>query len=113
MTPYDVSLIKRVTCNSVYIGKTIRHLLVRQYEHIRLSVFTEKALKYTDKDATVIRKYCHQNEHGSSVDSFEIVGTAVNDFRLRLKESLLILKEKPYFNIAQESIPLYLFDNDC
>ena len=62
-------------------------------------------------DATAIRKHCHQNEHRCSVDNLEIVGTAVNDFHLKLKESLLISKMKPWLNIAQESMPLYLFDN--
>ena len=42
------------TCNNVYIGKTKRHLLVRQYEHLGTSIFTDKALKYTEKDATAI-----------------------------------------------------------
>ena len=41
----------------------------------------------------------------------EIVGTAVNNFHLKLK-GLLILKMKPYLNIPQQSMPLYLFDND-
>ena len=40
-----------------------------------------KALKYTKKDAAVIRKHCHQNEHRCSVDIFEIVGTAVNEIK--------------------------------
>ena len=100
------------TCNSVYIGKTKRHLLVRQYEHLGLSVLTNKALKYTEKDATVIRKHCHQCEHYCTVDNFKIVGNATNDFYLKLKESLLILKMKPSLNIAQESIPLLLFEDD-
>ena len=59
-----------------YICKTKWHLLVRQYGHLSLSVFTEKALKYTAKDAKAIRKYCHQNKHRYSADNFEIV---VND----------------------------------
>ena len=46
------------------------------------------------------------------MDNFEVVGTAANDFHLKLKESLSILKMKPCLNIAQESMPLYLFDND-
>ena len=46
------------------------------------------------------------------MDDFEIVGTSANNFHLKLKESLLILKIKPCLNIAQESMPLYLFDND-
>ena len=87
------------TCNSVYIGKTKWHLLVHQYEHLGFSVLTEKALKHIEKDATETRKYCHENKHRCSVDNFEIVGTAVNDFHLKLKE--LILKMKPRLNIAQ------------
>ena len=39
---------------SVYIGKTERHLLVRQYKHLGTSIFTDKALKYPEKDATAI-----------------------------------------------------------
>ena len=100
------------TCNSVYIGKTKRHLLVRQYEHLGLSILTNQALKYTEKDATVIRKHCHQYEHYCTVDNFKIVGNATNDFYLKLKESLLILKMKPSLNIAQESIPLLLSEDD-
>ena len=95
------------TCNSVYINKTKRHLLVRHYDHLVLSVWTEKALKYTE-DATEIRKNCHENKHHCGVDNFEIVRTAVNDIHLKLKESLLILKMKSCLNIAQESMPLYL-----
>ena len=46
----------------------------------------EKALKFTEKDATPIRKHCHQIEHRCVVDIFEIFGTAVNDLHLKLKE---------------------------
>ena len=44
------------TCNSVYIGKTKRHYLVHQFEHLGLSVFTNKALRYSDEDVTSICK---------------------------------------------------------
>ena len=67
--------------------KTKRHLLVRQYEHLDLSVLTEKGLKYTEKEAAAIRKDCHENKQHCSVDNFDIVSTAVNDFHLKLKES--------------------------
>ena len=53
------------TCNSFYIGKTKRHL--------GLSVFSNKALRYSDKDATAIRN-------------------SVNNYFLQLKESLLCLQ---------------------
>ena len=100
------------TCNSVYIGKTKQHLLVRQYEHSGLSFLSEKALKYTEKDARAIRKHCYENKHCCNVDNFQIVGTVVNDFHLKLKQTLLILKMKPCLNIAKESMPLYFFNND-
>ena len=101
------------TCNSVYIGKTKRNLLVRQYEDLGTSIFTDKALIYTEKDATTIRKHCYKHQHNSRLDNFQVLGNAVKNFHLQLKESLLILKMKPSLNIAKESMPLYLFDNDC
>ena len=70
-------------------------------------------LKYTKKDATAIRKHCYQHQHNSRLDNFQVLGNAVNNFHLKLKESLLILKMKPSLNIAEESVPLYLFDNEC
>ena len=100
------------TCNSVYIGKTKRHYLVRQFEHLGLSVFTNKALKYSDKDATAIRKHCHHQNHVNCTDNFKIMGNSVNNYFLQLKESLLILKLRPTLNVAKESMLLYLFDND-
>ena len=99
-------------CNNVYIGKTKRHLIVRQYEHLGKSIATEKPLRYSDKDATAIRKHCHSLDHLASIDNFSILGNAMNNYHLSLKESLLILKLKPSLNVAKESIPLYLFDND-
>ena len=59
------------TCNSVYIGKTKRHYLVCQFEHLGLSIFSNKAIAI--KDATAIRN-------------------SVNNYFLQLKESLLCLQ---------------------
>ena len=86
------------TCNSVYFGKTKRHLLVREYEHSGFIRFYGKGIK-------VHRKRCYSNQKTLKA------GTTVNYFHLKLKESLLILKMKPRLNIAQESMPLCLFDN--
>ena len=44
------------------------------------------------------------------MDNFKVVGAAINDFYLKLKESLLISKMKPCLYIAQKKMPLYLFD---
>ena len=99
-------------CNNVYIGKAKHHLIARHYEHLGKSIATGKPLRYSDKDATAIRKHCHSPDHLASIDNFSMLGNAMNNYHLSLKESLLILKLKPSLNVAKESIPLYLFDND-
>ena len=43
--------------------------------------------------------------------NFEIVGTAVNDFHLKLKESLLILKMKPPYTFVLMILDM-LFGNN-
>ena len=100
------------TCNSVYTGKPQRFCLVHQFEHLGLSVFTNKALRYSDKDATTICKHCHHQNHINCTDNFKIMENSVNNNFLLLKESLLILKLKPSLTVAKESMSLYLFDND-
>ena len=70
------------TCNSVYIGKAKRHDLVRQFEHFGLSVFTNKALRYSDKDATAIHEHCHYQNHVNCTDNFKIIGNSVNNYFL-------------------------------
>ena len=98
-------------CIGVYIGETKRYFLVREYEHLGKSILTEKSLKYTEKDATAIRKHCHNHCHTADTSCFSLVGNAANKYHLKLKESLLILKMKPSLNVAKESMALYLFEN--
>ena len=90
-------------CNDVYIGETKRHFLVREYEHLGKSILTEKNLKYTEKDATAIRKHCHNHGHTADTSCFSLVGNTVNKYHLKLKESLLVFKMKPSLNVAKES----------
>ena len=90
-------------CTDVYVGETKRHLLVRQYEHLGKSILADKPSKY--------RKNCHQNNHQAD-SCFTLIDCASNNFHLKLKESLLILKLKPSLNMAKESMSLYLFDNE-
>ena len=97
------------TSNSVYIDKTKQHLLVRQYEHLGLSVLAEKALKYTEKDATAMRKHCYENKHRCSVDTFEIVANAVNDFHLKLKKIFFNFKNEAMFKYRKRINTVILF----
>ena len=98
------------TCNCTYIGETKRHFQVRSHEHMGISLLTNKPLTYNANNATGIKKHCHELEHHSNIDDFQIVGHASNKFHLRMKESLLIKLEKPsIINVQKKSIPLCVF----
>ena len=76
-------LLYKFTCNisySVHIGKTKRYYLVCQFEHLGLSAFTNKALRYSDKDAISIRKHCHHQNHVNCCHNFKITGKSVNNY---------------------------------
>ena len=94
------------------IGKTKHHIIICQYEHLDELIVRDKPLRYSDKYVTAIRKHCHILDHLASIDKFSILGNAMNNYHLPLKESLLIFKLKPSLNVAKESILLYFFDND-
>ena len=113
MNSKEVHKFKCNICNDVYVGETKRHLLVRQCEHLGKSILTEKQSKYNEKDAAAIRKYCHQNNRQVDSSCFTLIGSASNNFHLKLKKSLLTLKLKLLLNVAKESTLLYLFDNDA
>ena len=108
--------------NSMYIDQTKQHLWtfkIRQCEpsisKCRFIILYRKDIKvlYTEKkNVTAIKKHCHQNEHRCSVDYFEIVDNAINDFEFKLKESLLAFKMKPCLKIRKNPLPLYLLHND-
>ena len=84
---------------------------MRSYEHLGLSIVTNREFKFNNKLATSVRKHCVHNSHNNCLDNFKIIGGAKNKFHLKLKESLIIHKEKPDLNIAKESLPLKLFEN--
>ena len=99
-------------CNSIYIGKTKRHFVVRANEHLGLSLRTGKKYTYNPNNGnnSIILDHLHQSEEcNGNLDNFEIIGKANNDYFLRIKESLLIKKFKPLLNSKDKSIPLYLF----
>ena len=101
-------------CNSIYIGKSKRHFLIRAYEHLGLSYRTDKKYTYNHANSnnTIVLNHINRNSNcKGTLDSFDIIGRAKNDFFLRIKESLLIKKIKPtLLNPNSQSVPLKLFD---
>ena len=79
-----------------------------------LSYRTGGKLKYSPNysNNTAVLNHLHEKDScNGSLDSFDIVGGARNDFFLKIKETLLIKKVKPtLLNPNGQSVPLYLFD---
>ena len=98
------------SCNAVYHGKTKRHFRVRANEHLGISCLSGKPFKYDGPNATAIREHCHVHSHGNGITDFKIVGSAKNDYFLRIKESLMLYKSDNTINRAGTSIPLLLFN---
>ena len=98
------------SCKTTYIGKSIRHFQIRYSEHLGISVLTNKPYTFNHKNSTSVNSHCHDCKHKNNSGSFKIIGTAKNDFHLKIKESLNILKEKPLLNKTVKSFPLYLFE---
>ena len=99
-------------CNLVYFGKTKRHYKVRLFEHLGISLRTNKPFTYNPNNLnnTTVLDHIHKCKNSASMDDFKIIGTARNDYFLCLKESLLIQKDKPLLNEKGKSVPLALFE---
>ena len=96
--PRDLNslIIYRFTCNtckSIYIGETKRHFLVRAYEHLGVSILTNRNYGYQENTATAVRNHCHDLNHQCNLDDFMIIGNANNKYYLTIKEALIIHKE--------------------
>ena len=98
-------------CNLVYYGKTFRHFKVRAFEHLGLSLRTGKQYTFNPKNNnnTAVLNHLHKCNCDASLHDFRIIGSARNDYHLRIKESLIIQRDKPTLNNSVQSIPLTLF----
>ena len=94
-------------CNATY-GQTQRHFFVRASEHLGITHLTGKFVKTTRKSA--IFDHMWWDSHKASFDTFSALLKESNPFKLQLKESLLISRDKPILNKNIYSFPLELFD---
>ena len=95
-------------CNTSYYGKSIRHLDIRSGEHIGVSPLTGKKVKPI-KGSAVHDHLLHCN-YLPSFDNFRILAQVNKKILLEIKESLLIMRDKPSLNRNISSAPLYPFD---
>ena len=78
---------------------------MKAYIHLGLSIFTEKT-KGVD---TTMKSHCREKKHDITMDNIEVIARDENPFHLRIKESLLIKRDKPALNNNVYSTPLLLF----
>ena len=84
-----------------------RHLNIRLDEHSGVSPLTRKKSKA--KRTTVIKDHMLLCDRIVSLKDFKILVSSNSEFHLKIKESLLILCDKPELNRNEKSLPLYLF----
>jgi len=94
-------------CNDTYYGKTERHFKVRASEHLGITPLTNKRVKKPKESA--VNEHLLYFGHDANFESFEILAKESNAFKLAIKESLLISRDKPPLNKNIYSIPLQLF----
>ena len=104
-------IIYRYTCSNckvTYYGKTFRHFYTRAAEHVGISNLTGKRLKNVKRSA--VSDHLLQCNWAINFDDFSILATGFNKFKLLLRESLLMKRDKTILNRTIESFPLELFD---
>ena len=95
-------------CNAIYYSQTQRYFSVRTSEHLGITHLTGKFVKTPKKFG--IFDHLLLDGHKASFDNFSILLKESNAFKLQLKESLLISREKPVLNKNIYSFPLELSD---
>ena len=93
-------------CNLCYYGLAERHFKVRSFDHLGLSIYTNKPIKGVP---TAMKTHWRNTKHNITMDSITVLAREENAFHLRIKESLLIKRDKPILNNNLYSTPLYLF----
>ena len=91
-------------CKESYYGESIRHLDIRSEKHIDVSPLTGKKVKPSDNSAI-----CDHLLHCNilpSFDNFSVLAHESKKYLLEIKESLLIMRDKPSLNRSINSVYL-------
>ena len=62
------------------------------------------------KTTAAIKDHALFSDRVVSLEDFKISASSNSEFHLKIKESLLIARDKPESNGSEESLPLFLFD---
>ena len=94
--------------NESYYGESIRHLDIRSGKHIGLSPLTGKKV-IPSNNSDISDRFLHCN-FLASFNNFRVLAHENKKYLLEIKETLLIMRDKPSLNRNINSAPLYLFD---
>ena len=89
-------------CNEFYYGECVRHLAVRSGEYTGISPLTNR------KDSAVCHNLLNYN-YSATFEDFSVLCHEHKKYFLELKESLLIIRNRPSMNWNIRSTPLYIF----
>ena len=93
--------------NESYYGECVRHINVRIGEHIGISILTKNKVKPKGSAVSDHLLLCNNSQ---SFENFSVLTKENKKFLLKLKESLLIMRDKLSLNRNIRSAPLYLFE---
>ena len=98
------------SCNALYYGKSDRHFHHRACEHLGISHLTGKRYK-TPKPSAISDHILHTG-HDADIADFKIIvkERSRSAYKLLIRESLLIHRDKPLLNKTTTSFPLELFN---
>ena len=75
-----------------------------------ISPFTGKRVKQLPHQVTAVGEHIIDSKHDASLDDFSFISVSCpNDFKLKIRESLLISRDKPLLCRQKTSIPLVVF----
>ena len=94
-------------CNESYYGECVKHLAVRSGEYIGISPLTNRKV-LPKKDSAVCHHLLNCN-YSLTFEEFSVLCHA-KKFLLELKDSLLIMKDRPSVNRNVRSAPHYLLE---
>ena len=89
--------------DATYYGETCQHLNV----WVGLPLIGKKS---KSKTTTATKDHMLFCDHLVSLEDFKILTGSNSEFHLKIKESLLISRDKPDLNRNQKCLPFYLFD---
>ena len=94
--------------NEFSYGEGVRNLAIRSGEHISISPLTKKTVHHR-KGSAVYHHLLNCN-YSPTFEDFSVLCYDNKKYLLELKESLLIMRDRPSMNQNVPSAPLYLFE---